>query len=206
MTGRCTFGHEQRRDRKATIVLDDWINIFPLFLLPLSNLISVQNVLLLSFISAYFRLSNKFFWMIPSVLTEVTGCKFWMADNCDMRTAFGATNLNVVKDNHLGKQVSFQQLCPWISCSAFCVLSLSLWDLQKEATHWGTMCQMGGLRQGTPRNHQVWWFWARAGRASLVWFTLKLRQRNEKLLFTFDCSLCFYPHPGRRKVTELGET
>lgn len=32
-----------------------------------------------------------------------------------MRTVCGATHLNVVKDNRLSKQVSFQQLCPWIN-------------------------------------------------------------------------------------------
>lgn len=38
-----------------------------------------------------------------------------------------------------------------------------------------------------------------------LWFTLKLRQRNEKLLFTFqtDCSLCFHPHPNTSKGQEL---
>lgn len=38
-----------------------------------------------------------------------------MTDNCAMRTVCGATHLNVVKDNRLSKQVSFQQLCPWIN-------------------------------------------------------------------------------------------
>lgn len=41
-----------------------------------------------------------------------------------------------------------------------------------------------------------------SGVGGLVWFTLKLRQRNEKLLFTFyvDCSLYFHPHPDKGKV------
>lgn len=57
----------------------------------------------------------KFCWRIPPPLKEVAGCKYWMTDNCDMRTACGATHLNVVKDNRLSKQVSFQHLCPWIN-------------------------------------------------------------------------------------------
>lgn len=38
-----------------------------------------------------------------------------------------------------------------------------------------------------------------------LWFTLKLRRRNEKLLFTFqtDCSLYFHPHPNTSKGREL---
>lgn len=73
----------------------------------------------------------------------------------------------------------------------------------------GTTSQAGGPGQGTPSNHQVWWFeceWGGRGWRGerLVWFTLKLRRRNEKLLFTFyvQCSPCFHPHPGKTQVIE----
>lgn len=58
---------------------------------------------------------TKFCWRIPSALKEVTGCKYWITDNCDMRTVRGATHLNVVMYNCLSKQVSFQQLWPWMN-------------------------------------------------------------------------------------------
>lgn len=86
-----------------------------------------------------------------------------------------------------------------------CVFSPSVGPtVQCWATQSGTMCPMGGLRQGTPRNHQVRWFKCEQGER-LLWFTLKLRQRNEKLLFTVyvDCSLYFHPHPGKTRLEEL---
>lgn len=53
-----------------------------------------------------------FSWRIPSALKELTRCKYWITDNCDMRTLRGATHKNVVKYDCLCKQASFQQLWP----------------------------------------------------------------------------------------------
>ena len=47
----------------------------------------------------------------------------------------------------------------------------------------------GGPGPGTPRNHQIW----RSEREKglwLVWFTLKLGQRKEKLMFTLEIDEC----------------
>lgn len=65
---------------------------------------------MLTLYRAHFRLRYTFSWRIP--LKEVTGCKYWITDNCDMRTLRGATHLNVVKYDCLCKQASFQQLWP----------------------------------------------------------------------------------------------
>lgn len=86
---------------------------------------------------------------------------------------------------------------------------LFVWDLQEQATQCGTMCQMGGPEQehqetikfgGLSTSKGV-----RGGGLERLWFTLKLRRRNEKLLFTFqtDLSLYFHPHPNKSKGEEL---
>lgn len=123
--------------------------LYLLFLFPLSNLISFQNGLLLSFHSAYFRWSHKFCWRIPSALREVTGCKYWMADNYDMRTVCGATHLNVVKDNRLGKQGSFQQLCPWINF-LLCIIKSD-----KECTLQCVLCAVSPSVGPPERSHTL---------------------------------------------------
>lgn len=90
---------------------------------------------------------------------------------------------------------------------SFASLCLCGTSRNKPATQVRGQCAKWVARSKNTKKPSSSVVWARAGGwgGHGLWFTLKLRRRNEKLLFTFqtDCSLYFHPRPNKSKGEEL---
>lgn len=91
---------------------------------------------------------------------------------------------------------------------SFASLCLCGTSRNKPATQVRGQCAKWVARSKNTKKPSSSVVWARAGGwggGYGLWFTLKLRRRNEKLLFTFqtDCSLYFHPRPNKSKGEEL---